>query len=70
MILFTLITLSCISAADNNATAEIIAQDTGMNADEIVAQNNDINTEKILTDEIHPMSTVNIDCKNNELVLE
>ena len=34
MILFALISLSCISVVDNNATAEIIAQDTGMNTDE------------------------------------
>ena len=33
MILFALISLSCISAADNNASDEIIAQDS-MNADE------------------------------------
>ena len=49
MILFALISLSCISAADNNATAEIIAQDNGINADGTVAQDKDINTEEILT---------------------
>ena len=43
MILFALISLSCINASDNNEPAEIIAQDNSANADEIVAQDNDMN---------------------------
>ena len=49
MILFTLISLSCISAADNNTSYEIIGQDNGMDAEEIVGQTN-LYGEKILTD--------------------
>ena len=65
IILFALISLSCISAADNNATAEIIAHDTDINAEEIVAQDKDINTEEILTNgENDVISSSNVEILN------
>ncbi|WP_298501370.1 pectate lyase-like adhesive domain-containing protein [uncultured Methanobrevibacter sp.] len=67
MILFALISLSCISAADNNAPDEIIAQDNGINAGEIITQSNSY-TEEILTDgenEISDFSTLNTEIANS-----
>ena len=60
MILFALISLSCISAADNNASDEIVAQDNDMNAD-IVAQTNLYAEEKLTNgeNEISDFSTLN-----------
>ena len=66
MILFALITLSCISAADNTSEG-IIAQDNGMNANEIVAQTNLYSEEK-LTDgenEISDFSALNEEIANS-----
>ena len=66
MILFALISLSCISAADNIASDETIAQD-GVNTDEIVAQTNLYSEEK-LTDgenEISDFSTLNAEIANS-----
>ena len=68
VILFALITLSCISAADNNETAKLLSQDNNMNADEIVAQDNDINIEKKLTNEeteVSDFSTLNTEIANS-----
>ena len=61
IILFALISLSCISASD-----EIITQDNGMNTDEIVAQTN-LYAEEKLTDgenEINDFSTLNAEIVN------
>ena len=68
IILFALITLSCISAADNNATDDIVAQDTDVNANEIVAQNKDINTYDTLTNgenEVSDFTTLNTEIANS-----
>ncbi|WP_406533703.1 hypothetical protein [Methanobrevibacter sp.] len=66
IILFALISLSCISATDNNTSDEIIAQD-GINANEIVAQTN-LYAEEKLTDgenEISDFSTLNGEIANS-----
>ena len=66
IILFALISLSCISAADNNISNEIIAQD-GINADEILTQTN-LYAEEKLTDgenEISDFSTLNEEIANS-----
>lgn len=66
MILFALISLSCISAADT-AAAEIMAQDNSMDADEIVAQT-DLYNEEISANgenEIGDFSTLNAEIANS-----